>query len=98
MKRAVLFSIFGLLGLGLPAAAGENNSLLWTPPDRLPSTLQDEYDFGEMGPPDLEVVADADYQGELDQAALASAASALDDGFSFASFEQDDEGDDSPLR
>lgn len=97
MKAPGLLVALGLVIWSLPTRAGEDNSLIWTSPDRMPQTLQDIYDFGELGAPDLVADLDAGYQHELDLAALASASSPLDDGFTFASYESDDD-DESPQK
>jgi hypothetical protein len=91
MKAAGLLVALGVVMWSLPAAAGENNSPIWTSPDQMPQTLQNIYDFGELGAPDLEADLNAGYQRQLDLAALASASSPLDDGFAFASYDSDDD-------
>jgi hypothetical protein len=94
MKALGLLIALGLVIWSQPTRAGEDNSLIWTSPDEMPQTLQDVYDFGDLGAPDLVADLDAGYQRQLDVAALASASSPLDDGFAFASYEGDD--DDEP--
>ncbi len=94
MKAAGLLVALGLVIWSLPARAGEDNSLVWTSADQMPQTLQDFYDFGELGAPDLITNLDANYQRELDMAAMASGSSPLDDGFAFAAYESDE--DDKP--